>query len=102
MKKVFFIIIIVLMVSCNKHKKNEIKTDVSIDTISCVMKDMTKANQMIKLLDKDSIEKQKMEQDYKQSILNHYNITEHDYDSCLKIYLKNPTTAQKLLDKANQ
>ena len=72
----------------------------SEDVVASIMRDMTKADYMLMIADKDSSEIEIMREDYRQSICSHYNTTVETYENDLRIYLQDGKRMKNIFDKA--
>ena len=100
--KYFFWILSVfgLFVSCTDNQQQEVKPTLSEDVVASIMRDMTKADYMLMIADKDSSEIEIMREDYRQSICRHYNTTVETYENDLRIYLQDGKRMKNIFDKA--
>lgn len=88
--------------ACSKNKDKDKDIKIPENTMALIIKDMSKADKMVNMSKADSTEKIKMKSDYKQSILKHYNVSEEDYDSSLRLYLNNKDKMDKVLNQSEQ
>ncbi|MBR1626151.1 MAG: DUF4296 domain-containing protein [Bacteroidales bacterium] len=103
MKYLFCILsVIFLLISCTDDKSQEIKPTLSEDVMASIMSDMTRADYMLMISDRDSAETEKMRRDYRQSICRHYNTTVETYESDLQIYLQDEKRMKNIFDKAKR
>ncbi len=97
---IFFLF--VLITSCNNQKERDLSITLSEQTMADIIKDMSKADYMVAISGKDSVEMKKMRNDYAQTICRHYNTTVEVYNHNLKIYLQNDEVMKRILEKAKQ
>jgi site-specific DNA-adenine methylase len=100
--KVILIIMVLCFVACNKGKDKDIDIKIPEKTMALIIQDMAKADKMVNMSKEDSTKKDKMRRDYKQSILKHYNVSEKDYETSLRLYLNNRDKMDKVLNQAEK
>lgn len=96
-KYILLLFIFFSLFACSGNKDKKLpKVSIQPATMLQIMTDMSKAERMTMDNNLSKEERQQLMQEYKQSILKHYNISEDVYDNDMQTYLDNPKLMQKL------
>lgn len=96
-KYILLLFIFFSLFACSGNKDKQLpKVSIQPATMLQIMTDMSKAERMTMDNNLSKEERQQLMQEYKQSILKHYNISEDVYDKDMQTYLDNPKLMQKL------
>jgi len=99
--KPFILIIccVIVCFSCSNGSTTDNKVTLSQNTITNIMNDIVRAEYMIRIAAKDSLQTEQMTRDYMQSICQHYNTTIEIYEHDLRIYLQQDKQMRNIFEK---
>ena len=96
-KYILLLFVVFFLFACSGNKDKKLpKVSIQPETMLQIMTDMSKAERMTMDNNLNKEERQQLMQEYKQSILKHYNVSPETYDKEMQIYLDNPKLMHKL------